>query len=293
VTTAQAAIDEARSLVEGGQVGSVTRLIDPYTPGDSTVTLASTDGLSPGAIFCIGLTTFVVVSASSSEVEVIASADGSPDASQAGSTLARIKPRHSTYAYWLALKAAISEMGAPDSGLYGVGRFEPVIDGDETALAVPDDVTDMVKVLEVRRRPAGGYYENTWDQIQNWELKNRAGGAGSVIRLSTPVSRSDTVEVVYAKSFTPPTSLGDDLQTVVGLSPSMNDIPALLMAARLVLSSEGRRLRLEAQGDGRRPSEVSESASAQASREYRRMAAQRIRNEGLGLLRQHGIRRQG
>ena len=292
MTTCLDVVNESRSLVNGAQMDPVTQLLAPYSPGDSTLALRSTAGITTGTLLSVGLTTFVCVAdPSSSSVEVIAGPDGSQAVSHPGNSIVWVKPRFTNYSLWLALRSAISEMNAAPSGMYGVGRFEPVIDGDESALAIPLSVTDLLKVLEVRRRPAGGYFENTWDQILGWELKNNAGG-GQVIRLTVPVSRSDTVEVIYAKRFTSPSSLDDDLETDVGLSPTMGDIPALLIASRMLVSAEGRRVRTDLQGEGRRPGEVREASVAQSGREFRRIAESRMRDEALSLVRSYGFRRQ-
>lgn len=291
-------MERARGYLQGGQADVVNRLQDPYTPGDTQIVLTyEPDGISRGTVISAGRNCFMVwaVDSPTKTCTVSGAWQGATDVAAVADQIVRIKPRYLDHMLFGAVQEAVVELSSPEIGLFAVGQLEldyvPSTDvydltsaadlEDIIAVSIvnPDDVTDRWPVLA----------QNQWELRRIIPTAEFPTGLQLRINYAVQDYVGTTIIVTYKKSFTIPTDLTDDTDTV-GLPGTADDLPALGAAQRLIYSQEAKRTSTHAQGDARRAQEVPAGSSLGAARAISALYRQRCMQEYARLVRQYGIR---
>lgn len=289
MTTCSQLLENVRLLTQGGVNDEVNRLSQPYSPGDTRITLQyEPRGFGQGSRFSIGLNTFLSwsVSTGAREIECQGGEEGSIDAPIPAGTVVRVRPRVTDHSILVSVNQDIQRISTPMSGLYAVGTWNPVVDPVDQAWLVPAEHLAMERLLAIRFTPAG--MPDRWLEA-NGTL--RVSGGEKRVVMDTMLSPSDTVEITYSRPFTLLTSLDDEVEAETGLAPGMVAIPVYGAAGALAMSQESRRNMLLAQSDTRRPDEVPAGALTGVAREFMRQRQVLIDSETTRLQRTYPYRR--
>lgn len=269
-TTASDLVEKVRSMLWGGAGDTLNALAADYTAGSGTLSLQIPNrAVGSGNLISVGLNTFyVVANADGTSLSVLPAADGGPDQDIVAGTIARIKPRSTTWSIFREIHDAIVDMGSPRTGLFQALSFEAVAQQDPTRMyALPtgwwDDALGPQRLVRARWRPRG---INTWETLHSAEyLVERYA-----VRVAREPIEAAQYQFTFAFPFYAPQALTDEMDDLGLTEKSQQDIPPLRAAARLSLGVEGRRVQPFSQGDARRAEEVPITASLSVAREFNR-----------------------
>jgi hypothetical protein len=152
---------------------------------------------------------------------------------------------------------------------------------------------DVIDVLEVRRESDTGSRRwsrisaGSWDLIREADVLDFPSGIG--LRLDEGTSGFG-VQVVVAHPFTPiDTTNPAALVSTTGVTATMEDIPPIGAALRLMAGREVGRNNPNAQGDTRRYEEVPPLAVARSTAKLEQLWNQRVTEESARLKRQYPV----
>lgn len=299
MATLQTWVDRTRSHLMSGRSEERNVLASPYTAGSGAMQFtAAVGGIVPGARLSIGTSTYYVASVNQTAqtAQVIAAQEGTVDVNKSAGSLVRVNPRFTDADIVDALNAELSDLSAPDNGLFAV--FSMDWDADVTVAAYPVTVVDpsvIIDCYEVRTCPD----PNTQDWFllpkTYWRLDRMAGPPGMEpdlqLRIAYPTVRTGgIVRALLRVRFIPLVDLTENLDDT-GLPPTAQDIPPLGAAMRLMAGREVKRNFTETQGDTRRADEVPAGAVAASMRPLAALRMTRIQAEGARLTAQYPDRR--
>lgn len=287
-------IEDVRHHVYGGTVQETNWLNGAIASGDVTVNLLNQIGSAAtvGAIIAIDLEEMQVQSSSGQALTVVRGVNGTTAASHSSGATVEVLPKFSRFRIMQLINQDLDDLSSPSNGLFQVKTvnltFNPIIRGyDMTGVTA----TDVIAVQEIRaKQPTGAQF---WTDIRDCRLSRNMDVADfpSTLALFLYEDKGwpgQTMHVRYRAPFTHFANLTDDAQSVAGLPPSANDLPALGAALKIVEPREIQRNFLSAQRD---PMIMETVPPGSVLKSYQGLAmrrAERVMAEAARLERQYG-----
>jgi len=278
-------ISDTRRQVFGALTDQMNVLATNYVAGATEVVLdMDINGITAGKTITLGLNVLYVrgMDAASKTVFVVPGYDNSPQEDCASGTFAYINPRVTDWYLFNQLNSEIKRMSASDSGLYRIASWESPADPTWQTYDVPPEAFGMTALLRVRYRLPGS--TDVWFDIPSRSYRTQFGDTGAIIRMLRSIPSGTTLQFFYKAPFVPAGAVVDDIETVCGLTPTMQDIPVLGATFRLMRTTESQRNQITSQGDSRRPGEVASMSNLQTSQLIERDYEKRLREEAGRLL---------
>jgi hypothetical protein len=243
------------------------------------------ENITPGMTLSSGLNVYYVIGTEPAlrRVVVYASYDNSRnDALPVGSPV-MIRPRVTDWLLFQNVNDIIKAMSSTTHGLYRFGSWEDQNTNQVWGTyPIPPEAANMTNLIRVQAK----YFFSTdlWVDVPvnmiDWQPER------GIIRLKSFVPNGMPVRFDYRAPFKPAAGLTDDVVVDCGLSETMLDIPPLGAAARLLRTTESRRVQIHNQGDSRRAGEVSATANSRAADEMGKDFKSRVNDEYARLLQQ-------
>ena len=277
-----ALVDQARSMLLGGFADEASLVGTPYVAGSGLLNLRyPKKQVIVGSLLSVGLNTFYVLEASSdgSNLVVLEGYDGGPSEDAPSNTVVRVRPVYTTWAIFREIAQEIAELSSPQHSLFKPLAITYTRNWTDDTYPWPEtETTPPIRLVRGRYQIPG---TQAWGNIQSAEWMREQ----NMTRVRSSVSDANVIELTYAMPFTVPSSLTDTLETI-GLSGNLVNVPSLGAASSLALSGEGRRQQPFAQGDPRRPQEVSPGANIGVSRAWEKQKQDMIAAEHARLVRE-------
>lgn len=198
--------------------------------------------------------------------------------------IVRVDPKFPEFAILKALNDEIVDLSSPTNGLFAVRTVDVTTSGGRAGYDLTG-TTGLIDIIEVRYDAPGSF--RSWPILPSWSLARQVDAtdfaSGLTLNTHIGIGSGRTLNVTYKGSFSPLTTLSDNVETVTGLSSTMLDIPPLGAAVRLVAPREVKRNFTDAQGDSRRSEEVPPGAVAASMRGLAALRANRIQAEANRL----------
>lgn len=260
MTTAQTIIDQARRDLLAGVVEERNKLSAGINSSATTLSLAfDPKGVRDGAVIEIGAELMYVWAVSGATVTVERGWDGTTPVSHSANAIITVKPRFPTGQLFAHLNDDITDLSSPMNGLFQVKTAMLQYNGSDRAIDM-SGVTDLISIHEVRWR----YQRDEWLDVRGYRLSRNASttdfASGLMLIFDSPPAQSSTVRVVYKAPYSRLTALSDDLTSVGGVQPSLEDVLRMGVQLRAMVGREVKRNFTEAQGDTRRAAEVQPGA---------------------------------
>ena len=278
----------------GGGDDQVNVLTSSVTSSDTTLTFTySLDGIVPGTILGIDLEVVRVVdtNASASTATVLRGQRGSTAASHSAGAVVQVAPRFTRWSVFSAINDDLDDLS-------GIGLYQMLtVDLTYSTSTMGYDltgVTDLESIYSVRYSvPSTKEWPLLLPSEYRFDRKasttDFASGFSLVLYQGGYPGR--TVRVAYKAPFARFSAATDDAQSFAGLGATMNDLPPLGAAIRLMSGHEATRVAYESQPDTRRADEVPVGASIQTASAWQRLRATRIDNEMKRLARRYPMRK--
>lgn len=212
---------------------------------------------------------------------------GSVAATHTAGAVVTVNPKFPDFAILKALNDELADLSSPVNGLYAVRALDLIgtVNGSGYDLA---GATDFMEILDLRQSTGA---LRSWMPVTNYEVHRNTSAkdfpSGLALTLHEGVSSGRTLRVLYKASFTPLTSLADDVEVVSGLPSSAHDIPPMGAAVRMVAPREIKRNFTEWQGEPRRANEVPPGAVGNSMRLVAGQRQNRITAEASKLMQQY------
>lgn len=297
MATVEDLIDETESHLTGVVGGSYNRLLSAVT---TTTTQAITLEFDKGPIVAgsvIGIDSediFVLEADGTTITKAIRGFRGSTAATHLAGAVVQADPRFTRHRIQTSLKQEVASWG---TRLYRTAEasISLALDTRGYDLDFADD--NFLHVIEARVEPTTTYTTNSsvWPSVPfsiSSGLDTADFSSGRAIFFDSYLysGTSRRVRVRYAQRFdvntwTPAT----ELEATVGIPVSMQDIPPLGAAWRMMIGQEVRRSEFAAMGQSRRAEEVPPTAALQTAQALKVMRDQRMAEEQLTLLATNGI----
>ena len=289
-------IAQVQRRANPGSVTQTLTLTNSYTSGATTLVVSDPAGtvlanLVPETTIAIDLEIFFVQNVVGSTVTVEGGFLGSAPANHSAGALVYLNPRFSAFDVMQAINDDLSDLSAPENGLYQAKSIEitynPATVGYDLA-----GVTSLDGIISVQQRLP--YPIGMWVPIsrKKWTLTSSADTtdfpSGYAIRLNEGGYPGMPFRVTYRCAFSPFVNLTDDATTVAGLSSTMYDLPPLGAMVALVAPREIKRNQIDAEPDSRRGTEVPPTAVMTSVRETLNLRQRRINAESGRLKRLYG-----
>ena len=283
-TSAAQAVIDTRNLLSASLRDELVRVASDYSPGDSTITVASTSPrLGQGAVLSAGPVTFYVTSVAGGTCEVIAGYEGNQDVAVPAGTIMRVSPRFTDNFLFTTVKHVIGSLSSASNGLYGVVTWSAM--SSDGVFPIPEQIAPyLLSVSTVTVNTE----EDIWLPVYGWQAVTVPGNMA--VTVFEPYDL--TYRFTATTKIVPPASFTADLITDCGMSDTMLDLPSLGAASILMHGQEARRAHQEAQGDPRRSELVPITGATSAGREFRRMFRERVNEEAQRLIAVRGVTRQ-
>ena len=281
-------IADTRRLAYGSMADQLN-FIAADTPADATELVMAMDltGITPGMTLSSGLNVYYVKSLITSEKKVVVfpNYDNSRSEALPAGAPVMIRPRATDWQLFNNVNWEIQQLSSARNGLYKVGYWTSAIDVTWQTYAVPAEAQGMVSLLRVRCRwPAT---PDIWSDLPDYTFDYQQDQ--QIIKLRRNLPASSELLFVYKNTFTPATSLTDDIEVDCGMAPEQLDIPPLGAAARLLRTTEARRVQIHAQGDSRRAEEVQMYGNSSIATQFERAYQARVDDEYVRLVNNHPI----
>ena len=225
--------------------------------GDATINLKyQTDGIRAGSYISVGDGTnpaevMYVHSRNGEYATVQRGVDGSAAYAWPAGTTIEVEPR---FAEFQILEAVRDSIRALPANLFAVSTISPTV-SSTTDKAVNYDFssTGFLYLLQALRTPRSQHDRWIKANVKVYKNSNTTDFAdGYAIVVRENLEKAVTLQLTYAHPFVTTTlDLGTDLVSTVGMTATMQDIPALGAASSLMLGEESTRLDLHAAGDSR------------------------------------------
>ena len=177
--------------------------------------------------------------------------------------------------------------------LFAVTTISPAVTST-TDKAVNHDFsgTGFLHLLQALRTPRSQHDRWVKANVKVYKNSNTTDFAdGYAIVVQEDLEKAVTLQLTYAHPFVTTTlDLGTDLVTTVGMTATMQDIPALGAASSLMLGEESTRLDLHAAGDSRVDAAINAGDRARYSLVLQAQFDRRISQEARRLMAEYGVR---
>jgi hypothetical protein len=282
VTTLAGLVAETKRHLGSMHREPMNKLASSATAGDPTLLFSyDLDGIQAGAYLQVGLEVVYVwqVDASTKTATVERAQQGSVASPHAINSVVTVNPRFPDFAIVKAINDDLADLSTPVNGLYRIVTTQLT---SSTVSAGYDltGATDVLEVLSVTARHSG--QPRTWLPVTNYTL-NRIDhsdfASGFALQILDAPTSGQPIRVTYKAPFAPLVNLTDDVQIVAGLPSSMQDIPPMGAAVRLVAPREISRNFTDSQGDSRRAEEVPPGAVAASMRGLAALRQSRVNAE--------------
>lgn len=284
------AVHTVRSMVLGSFVEDVTVLDGAYDPlTDNTISLRyPRRNIAPGALLSCGLNTWLVleVSADGNSAVIAAGADGGPKVAMPDGSLINVRPSFTNWSIVREINSEIAAMSSPMSGLADPYMFQSsgIAWADGMYVIDPDDLPagrSVVRLLKAEYRVG---HTDAWQSFSDCEYQHSAG----VIRVFSDPNIATEYNFTLGLSFGQPTTLETDLATL-GVTDDLVDIVTYGAAASMAMSWLSRSAQPSAQGDSRRPYEVSGGVRTAVPQMFREQQRLRLADEYARFLKKYPV----
>lgn len=292
MTTVSELLDQVRQRLSPGRRDPIDKLAGTIDSDDVTFAWTYDAPIANGTRVSIELEDILCWTADSAAKTVTACQRGfnsSTAASHTSGKLIYAEPEHSPFDILRAVNETLAAL--PGEGIY---RFLTVdLTGSATTVGYNlTGVDDLLGVHRVRSKDLAGFGGWTPVTRDRWSVRQAMPtgdfASGEALFIYDEVSPGTTLEVLYRAPFVALDSLADDVETDAGLPDSMHTLLVVGAALRLTQGRPSERARLDAQGQTRRPQEVTttdtRSAASPLELEWQR-GVQRARREQV---RRHG-----
>ena len=281
MTTGTDLVETVIRDINSGRTDELNEVSGSHTSAATTIVLSrALGGIAQGSLLGIGTELVYVWSVDSSgpSVTVRRGMRGTTAQTIAASELVYVNPAVAPFDAFNAINQEIDALAG--AGLYQMKTV------DLTASATAQtynltSVTSVLDVYEVRIDVTGP--ENTWPEIQSWQLSRNMPtsdfASGHMLRVDESVDPGRTIRVRYKAPFSRLSALSDNVENVTGLSTSQLDIVEFGAQARLIAKREPRRILVDDQPDPRRSTEVTAGQTARAAQVLLAMRDRRIAEE--------------
>ena len=207
-------------------------------------------------------------------------------------TLIEVEPRFTGHQIFEAVKDSLKTL---PNNLYGVGTTSVTFSSTSTQAVDASALND-----HDHGTPGTGFYHlisslrtarDEEDRLLNINVvvQRQTDGTYKIVR-QEGLEKTVTVNLIYAHPFKTGTLNLSTTLSSVGMSSSMQDIPALGAAASLILGEESLRLDLHSQGDSRSDASVAAGDRARYSLILQAQYDRRVSEEARRLMSLYGIR---
>ena len=261
-------------------------LSDITTTTNQNVVLRYTAGpAKAGAKVSIDLEDMHVWSVSSNTLTVERGMFGSTATTHTADAIVYVNAEATPFDVLQAANDELAALSSPSNGLFKVATpveltWNPAV--SDYNLTGVSDVIDILDIYEDANDGTGAWLKvprDRWRLKRNSETDDFASG----FALSLPFGVGGDVRAVYKTSFTPLSTLADNVATVTGLPSSALDILEMGTAIRLLVGRGVNRSSLSSQGDTRRAEEVSTTDALQGLGQLKDTYRRRIAEEAARL----------
>lgn len=188
-------------------------------------------------------------------------------------------------------RALLQSINALPPRLFQVDASDITVGTTTFAYALPDDT--YLSIIDVVRKPYAGSTSYPavidWYDVRNQPVANFANGAGIIFRSSFLAATS--LRIRFARKFVT-TTFADatDVNATIGLAESMNDIPPIDAAFRLMGTKEVIRTALSSQPEPRSAEEVPPGHIGSVASQLRKIRDDRISEEMMSLRERYPIK---
>lgn len=272
-------IADTRRIAYGSMADQLNFIAKDYLLGDGNLYMVmDVTNITPGMVLSSGLNVWYVVGTepATKRVMVYPSYDNSRnDALPVGAPV-MIRPRVTDWLLFTYLNDTVRALSSPKHGLYRQGSWDdPNTDVIWGTYTIPPEARDMTNLIRVQARYI--MTPDLWTDIPmnyvDWQPEN------GLVRIKGAVPMGTPLRFDYKAPFKAAAGLTDDLETDMGLAPSMHDIPALGAAVRLLRTTESRRSQIHSQSDSRRATEVQSGANSASAADLSREFRDRVNDE--------------
>jgi hypothetical protein len=291
-------LDQVVTKTKSKLMGSVGRdkintLNDNYNSSVSTIGVTYTPGaeITPGVVIEIDYEQMMVVSSSSTTLNVIRAWNGTTAASHTANTIVYVEPRFPRQAI---LDEVINELRALPQTIFTTGTAVLSFASNVNRVDLTGATGTVYRILNADRANFDGQsypgFKPTLQIIRNADTTAFPSGYAVAIESGLVYGETATVRVVYSKALTT-SSLSDttDLQATVGLPITAEDILAFGAASRLLYDKEALRLDFTRQGQSRAAEEIPPEVQGRQAQRWRLEADRRISEEAMRLVGIWGI----
>ena len=216
--------------------------------------------------------------------------DGSAAYAWPAGTTIEVEPR---FAEFQILEAVRDSIRALPANLFAVSTISPTV-SSTTDKAVNYDFssTGFLYLLQALRTPRSQHDRWIKANVKVYKNSNTTDFAdGYAIVVRENLEKAVTLQLTYAHPFVTTTlDLGTDLVSTVGMTATMQDIPALGAASSLMLGEESTRLDLHAAGDSRVDAAINAGDRARYSLVLQAQFDRRISQEARRLMAEYGVK---
>jgi hypothetical protein len=289
MTTAATVITRARRALLAGIIEERNQLLGSLDADDVVVgTNYELRGIRPGATIEIDAEQMYVLSTSGTLATVERGFDGTTPAAHATNAPVVVNPRFPRAMLFDYVNAELSDLSAPDNGLFQMKSLDVAYNGSDRAIDLTG-VTDCLAVQDVTWR----YTADTWPVVRHWRLIRNQDPtdfpSGYALTFDEGIRAAD-MRITYRAPFTPLTTESQDLTTNGGLPSTATDIIEIGVQLLALLAREAKRNFIESQGDTRRAQEVQSGGMGNAWKGLAARRAQRIQAEQARLQRMYPTR---
>ena len=294
MTTAQSWIEETRDLLLSGYVEELLVMGASAAIGDASLTItdANNSGIVPGVIIEADSEAMYVQKVEGTTVNVIRGYGASSPAAHDNLSIIRVSPKFPTYRILEALNNDLSDLSAPDNGIFQVKSFTTTYNASKQGYDLTEDGVSLTNEA-VQSIYAVSYtdpvtVEGREPEIRKWGLKrNRTTtsfASGMALVLYQPAFPGKKINVSYKSPMTAITGVASAFnKSATGLQSTAYDLPTLGAALALMIATPIRREFLDAQGTSRRADEVPPGAISASMRDLRARRDMRVAAEAARL----------
>lgn len=290
-TVAQVIDKTIRQHLEMGGPSQVNRIAASINTSVEALVLdwEPEPNLAPGTFIEIDSEVMMVVQAQDTYVDVLRAQWGTTAASHTQAALIRVQPRFLRSQVHTEIQ---DEIRSWPSTLFGVTTVDVTWASDTYDVDLTGALNkEVTRLLEVRLEPT---QDEPWGDLFSAVSVHRAATADftSGWRLhSLRAAAAATVRVTYAHEFTLSALATEstDLITTAGLSLTMEDIIRYGAAARLMMSQEAERARIDVQGTTRFAEEVPPQHQLTAAEALMKLRDKRLQDEEERLISRWGV----
>lgn len=291
-------LDQVVTKTKSKLMGSVGRdkintLNDNYNSSVTTLGVTYTPGaeISPGVVIEIDYEQMMVVSQSTTTLNVIRAWNGTTAASHTAGTVVYVEPKFPRQAI---LDEVSNELRALPQTIFTTGTAVLSFASNTNRVDLTGATGTVYRIIHADRSSFEGQsypgFKPTLQLIRNADTSAFASGYAVAIEGGLTYGQTATVRVVYAKSLATTTlTSSTDLQSTVGLPLTAEDILAFGAASRLLYDKETLRLDFTRQGQSRAAEEIPPEVQGRQAQRWRLEADRRISEEAMRLIGIWGI----